>query len=680
MDEHHDDHPIDPAVIEDLQQFLRNFKHKTTQPKMKKEILAKIEEHLSVLARLKDEEGLDSTFHVLLCSLSVVILENFPMYAVIDWVEKGNDDWEDDSPWDSFFLMPPYGFPAYVAPNRSANIRLPSSRWIVDADHIHKYSGRVRSSAPRPVLDFIYTTDSESEQDEDEASQPGSPSPPTPRRAPQATTPATRLGPPSSSKKNRKSVEDTEKAQSKGPATALNLNPVLKNSLSSVQQVSSRLPDPTTPNSDTKSSPSRRSVKHAQTHAFSPKATPRPASSSKSILEPPIKAKDSLKGEHPLERPKISLFGPIAASESGSLSSSSSEGEVESQDEFDEEDEAEGHEEPHTPRQTRAKHQKSKNGRVVVKEDKVKRGTEATPLSPSVKRSTRKRKRTMNDNDADADEDAFEAPEPTTSEKTRNKKGKKEDEIPDVENIYNSKGQRIVVAPYVDSLPSALLGVSDPILEELEGELVVAPCSPCSLSGKVCETQGFGKHCLACEQGGQPCDLEFAAVRRPKRVTASAGFSHHEYASANLSQLAADMEGEIASARILLAMAHGHAQRGKVKKDLIGSIVHRLIANTSEAHATDEVFGGHVEMFETFKRVFFQPLPSVGAGTFDMTQLLAAVKELSLVEFSKGASDKEPGAVDENGDIVEDAAMNGASRAPSPDLAPDDGDAPMEAV
>ncbi|KAH6874132.1 hypothetical protein BKA70DRAFT_1449612 [Coprinopsis sp. MPI-PUGE-AT-0042] len=657
MDEHHDDHPIDPAVIEDLQQFLRNFKHKTTQPKMKKEILAKIEEHLSVLVRLGFTVQLESKccssgsppgrrgsrlhFHVLLCSLSVVILENFPMYAVIGWVEKGNDDWENDSPWDCFFLMPPYGFPAYVAPNRSANIRLPSSRWIVDADHIHEYSGRVRSSAPRPVLDFIYTTDSESEQDEDEASQPGSPSPPTPRHAPQATTPATRLGPPSSSKKKSKEHRGYGEGAIQGPCYGTQPQP------------------------------------HLEEY---PKATPRPASSSKSILKPPIKAKESLKGEHPLERPKISLFGPIAASESGSLSLSSSEGEVESQDEFDEEDEAEGHEEPHTPRQTRAKHQKSKNGRVVVKEDKVKRGTEATPLSPSVKRSTRKRKRMMNDNDADADEDAFEAPEPTTREKTRNKKGKKKDEIPDVENIYDSKGQRIVVAPYVDSLPSALLGVSDPILEELEGELVVAPCSPCSLSGKVCETQGFGKHCLACEQGGQPCDLEFAAVRRPKRVTASAGFSHHEYASANLSQLATDMEGEIASARILLAMAHGHAQRGKVKKDLIGSIVHRLIANTSEAHATDEVFGGHVEMFETFKRVFFQPLPSVGAGTFDMTQLLAAVKELSLVEFSKGTSDKEPGAVDENGDIVEDAAMNGASRAPSPDLAPNDGDAPMEAV
>ncbi|KAH6909019.1 hypothetical protein BKA70DRAFT_1221941 [Coprinopsis sp. MPI-PUGE-AT-0042] len=517
MDEHHDDHPIDPAVIEDLQQFLRNFKHKTTQPKMK-EILAKIEEHLSVLARLKDEEGLDSTFHVLLWQL---------------------------------ISRHPRKF-SYVCRYRLGG----ESHWIVDADHIHEYSGRVRSSAPRPVLDFIYTTDSESKQDEDEASQPGSPSPPTPRRAPQATTPATRLGPPSSSKKNRKSVEDTEKARSKGPCYGTQPQPRLEEY---------------------------------------PKATPRPASSSKSILEPPIKAKDSLKGEHPLERPKIT-------SESGSLSSSSSEGEVESQDEFDEEDEAEGHEEPHTP----AKQGRStKNPRMVVWSRRC-----------------------------------FEAPEPTTSEKTRNKKGKKEDEIPDVENIYDSKGQ-------------PLLGVSDPILEELEGELSSLLVLRALCSGKVCETPGFGKRCLACDKE--------ASLRRPKRVTASAGFHTMSMPVQTCPNLAADMEVEIASARILLAMAHGHAQRG-------------------QAHATDEVFGGHVEMFETFKRVFFQPLPSVGAGTFDMTQLLAAVKELSLVEFSKGASDKEPGAVDENGDIVEDAAMNGASRAPSPDLAPDDGDAPMEAV
>ncbi|KAH6912391.1 hypothetical protein BKA70DRAFT_1423087 [Coprinopsis sp. MPI-PUGE-AT-0042] len=678
MDEHHDDHPIDPAVIEDLQQFLRNFKHKTTQPKMKKEILAKIEEHLSVLARLKDEEGLDSTFHVLLCSLSVVILENFPMYAVIDWVEKGNDDWEDDSPWDSFFLMPPYGFPAYVAPNRSANIRLPSSRWIVDADHIHKYSGRVRSSTPRPVLDFIYTTDSESEQDEDEASQPGSPSPPTPRRAPQATTPATRLGPPSSSKKNRKSVEDMERALSKDSATSPTLASVASNSPASGQRASSRLAKAKTPNSSFESpGPARGPVgTHTQTRTSKSRTTlgrgtaSRSASSSKSVPMAVVKTKDSLEGERPRKRPRMGLYGPVVIKDSDDSPSSSDEDE--GLDELDEDDDDE---ELYTPRQTRAMHLKSKNGGVTLKQEKE----DAAPMPPSpvVKKGSRKRKDRKDDDNTDVDDDAPEGRASKKTRKTKRRKGKKRDETPELPAIYDSKGQRILVAPYVDSLASALLQVSDPMFEELEGELVVAPCSRCALTGKECETQGFDRRCIVCKRGRQPCDLEFTAVRRPRRVTASAGYQRYEYASANLSQLATDMEGEIASARVLLAMAHAHAQRAKTKKDLIGSIVHRLIANTSEQHATEEIFGGRDEVFQKFKRVFFEPLPFIGAGSFNMAQLLAAAKELSLVEFYDAASDNAQNA--EHRDIVKDAAASSVSRAASPVTAPDDEDAAMGA-
>jgi hypothetical protein len=93
------------------------------------------------------------------------------------------------------------------------------------------------------------------------------------------------------------------------------------------------------------------------------------------------------------------------------------------------------------------------------------------------------------------------------------------------------------------------------------------------------------------------------------------------------------MEDNIGSARVLLAMAHAHAQRAKTKKDLIGSIVHRLIANTSLEHTIDEIFGGKAEAFETFKRVFFQPVTAISAGTFNFDQLLEAAQELSQVQF-----------------------------------------------
>ncbi|KAH6876766.1 hypothetical protein BKA70DRAFT_1215932 [Coprinopsis sp. MPI-PUGE-AT-0042] len=675
MDETHDEHPIDPATIDDLQQFLSTFKNKTTQPKMKKAILAKIEAHFSVLARLKEEEGLDSTFHVLLCSLSVVILENFPMYSVIDWVEQGHDGWDDDTPWECFFLMPPYGFPAYIAPNRSADIRLPASRWVVDSTSIHEYSELVRSGAPRPSFDFTTTTDSEDE----ETSEDDSPSPPQSRKASRALNPLPGVGPPSSSGNHRSRKDDNEKRLSRGPTAVPKLNVAGGDNPSPGRQVSSRPADSKVTSSGTGSSPSRHSAGQIQSPSSNSKATPktggtvRPGSSSKPLLVPVAKTKELFESERPPKRRRLGKSGTAVLS-TPEGSSSSSEGE----DELDGEDEDEDLEEPYTPRQTRAMHQKSRTGGVDMKEEKE--DVEAMPLSSSVKRSSRKRKQKVDDDNAEADDNTFEAPKPKPSKKRKNKKGKKKEDSPEVAAIYDSKGQRILVAPYLDSLPSALLQVSDPILEELEGELVVAPCSRCSLTGKECETQGFDKRCIVCKRGRQPCDLEFTAVRRPRRVTASAGFLRYEYASANLSRLAAEMEEEIASARIMLAMAHTHAQRGKAKKDLIGSIVHRLIANTSEAHAIEEIFGGQVEMFERFKCVFFQPLPSVGAGTFNMAQLLAAAKELSLVEFSKGTSNEEPGAVDEDGDIVEDAAMNGASRAPSPELAPDDGDAPMETV
>jgi hypothetical protein len=103
--------------------------------------------------------------------------------------------------------------------------------------------------------------------------------------------------------------------------------------------------------------------------------------------------------------------------------------------------------------------------------------------------------------------------------------------------------------------------------------------------------------------------------------------------NADLSHLASEMEDDIGSARVLLALAHTHAQRAKAKKDLIGSIVHRLIANTSVEHTVDEVFGGQAEAFETFKRVFFEPLTAIGAGSFNLDQLLDAAKELSQVQF-----------------------------------------------
>ncbi|KAH6869219.1 hypothetical protein BKA70DRAFT_1452102 [Coprinopsis sp. MPI-PUGE-AT-0042] len=673
MDEQHDDHPIDPAVVEDLQHFLRTFKYKTTQPKMKKEILAKIEDHLSVLARLKEEEGLDSTFHVLLCSLSVVILENFPMYTVIDWVEKGNDDWEDNTPWQCFFLMPPYGFPAYVAPSRSANIRLPASRLVVDANHIHEYSGRVRSSAARPVLDFISTTDTESEEEEDddeeEASQPDSPSPLTSRHAPGATTSAGRLGP-SSRKNNPRSTEDIERALSNDPATSPTLMSVASNSPPSRKRASSRLGKAKTPNSDIRSTgPARGSVTtHTPTPSskttLRPGVAPRPASSSKPVPVPVVKTKDSFEGKRPPKRPRMGLYGRAVVNDSDG-SCSSDEGENDGQDELDEDD---GDGELYTPRQTRSMHHKSKSGGVALKQEKE--DVAPAPLSPVVKKSSRKRKDRKDDDNADIDDDVFNAPEDSASKKkTKRRKGKKKDDTP----------ERILVAPYFDSLPSALLQVSDPILEELEGELAVAPCSRCALTGKECETQGFGQRCLVCKRGRQPCDLEFTAVRRPRRVTASAGFQRYEYASANLSQLAADMEGEIASARIMLAMAHAHAQRAKTKKDLIGSIVHRLIANTSEQHAKEEIFGGRDEAFETFKHVFFKPLPFVGAGSFNMAQLLAAANELSLVDFCEATPDDVQGIGAELCDVVKDADMSGVSRAASPTTAPGDEDTAMGA-
>ncbi|KAH6909028.1 hypothetical protein BKA70DRAFT_1221951 [Coprinopsis sp. MPI-PUGE-AT-0042] len=688
MDEHHDDHPIDPAVIEDLQQFLRNFKHKTTQPKMKKEILAKIEEHLSVLARLKDEEGLDSTFHVLLCSLSVVILENFPMYAVIDWVEKGNDDWEDDSPWDSFFLMPPYGFPAYVAPNRSANIRLPSSRWIV-----------VRSPLVVFVLTLTIFTNTPGEFAQARLDPFSILSiPPIPKANKTKTKPLSLearlllhraaprrlqllqqgLDPPSSSKKNRKSVEDMERALSKDSATSPTLASVASNSPASGQRASSRLAKAKTPNSSFESpGPARGPVgTHTQTRTSKSRTTlgrgtaSRSASSSKSVPMAVIKTKDSLEGERPRKRPRMGLYGPVVIKDSDDSPSSSDEDE--GLDELDEDDDDE---ELYTPRQTRAMHLKSKNGGVTLKQEKE----DAAPMPPSpvVKKGSRKRKDRKDDDNADVDDDAPEGRASKKTRKTKRRKGKKRDETPELPAIYDSKGQRILVAPYVDSLPSALLQVSDPMFEELEGELVVAPCSRCALTGKECETQGFDRRCIVCKRGRQPCDLEFTAVRRPRRVTASAGYQRYEYASANLSQLATDMEGEIASARVLLAMAHAHAQQAKTKKDLIGSIVHRLIANTSEQHATEEIFGGRDEAFQKFKRVFFEPLPFIGAGSFNMAQLLAAAKELSLVEFYDAASDNAQNA--EHRDIVKDAAASSVSRAASPVTAPDDEDAAMGA-
>ncbi|KAH6871016.1 hypothetical protein BKA70DRAFT_1451540 [Coprinopsis sp. MPI-PUGE-AT-0042] len=656
MDETHDEHPIDPATIDDLQQFLSTFKNKTTQPKMKKAILAKIEAHFSVLVRQDFVLLYDfklrllgspqrrrgpRTFHVLLCSLSVVILENFPMYSVIDWVEQGHDGWDDDTPWECFFLMPPYGFPAYIAPNRSADIRLPASRWVVDSTSIHEYSELTKTKT----------------------SEDDSPSPPQSRKASRALNPLPGVGPPSSSGNHRSRKDDNEKRLSRGPTAVPKLNVAGGDNPSPGRQVSSRPADSKVTSSGTGSSPSRHSAGQIQSPSSNSKATPktggtvRPGSSSKPLLVPVAKTKELFESERPPKRRRLGKSGTAVLS-TPEGSSSSSEGE----DELDGEDEDEDLEEPYTPRQTRAMHQKSRTGGVDMKEEKE--DVEAMPLSSSVKRSSRKRKQKVDDDNAEADDNTFEAPKPKPSKKRKNKKGKKKEDSPEVAAIYDSKGQRILVAPYLDSLPSALLQVSDPILEELEGELVVAPCSRCSLTGKECETQGFDKRCIVCKRGRQPCDLEFTAVRRPRRVTASAGFLRYEYASANLSRLAAEMEEEIASARIMLAMAHTHAQRGKAKKDLIGSIVHRLIANTSEAHAIEEIFGASSIR---------------GAGTFNMAQLLAAAKEL-LVEFSKGTSNEEPGAVDEDGDIVEDAAMNGASRAPSPELAPDDGDAPMETV
>ncbi|KAH6892688.1 hypothetical protein BKA70DRAFT_1440733 [Coprinopsis sp. MPI-PUGE-AT-0042] len=630
----HDDHPIDPATIDNLQQFLSKFKNKTTQPKMKKAILAKIEAHFSVLARLKEEEGLDSTFHILLCSLSVVILENFPMYSVIDWVKQGHNGWDDDTPWD---------------------------RWVVDSASIHEYSELVRSGAPRPSFDFTTTTDSEDKETSDD----DSPSLPSGEQASQALNPLPGVGPPSLSGNHRSRKDDNEKRLSKAPTAVPKLNITGGDNPSPGHQVSSHPADSKVTSSGTGSSPSRRSAGQIQSPSSNSKVTPRPGgtahpgSSSKLLLVPVAKTKEFFESECPPKCRRLGKLGTVVLGTPEGLSSSS-----EGEDELDGEDEDEDLKEPYTPCQTRAMHQKSRTGGVNMKEEKE--DVEAMPLSSSVKKSSRKRKQKVDDNNTEADDNTFEAPKPKPSKKRKNKKGKKKEDSPEVAAIYDSKGQRVLVAPYLDSLPLALLQVSDPILEELEGELVVAPFSCCSLTGKECKTQGFDKRCIV--------------FRHPRRVTASAGFLRYKYASANLSQLAAEMEEEIASVRIMLAMAHTHAQRGKAKKDLIGSIVHQLIANTSEAHAIEEIFGGQVEMFERFKCIFFQPLPSVGARTFNMAQLLAAAKELSLVEFLKGTSNEEPGAVDENSDIVEDAAMNGASRAPSPELAPDNSDAPMETV
>ncbi|KAH6880903.1 hypothetical protein BKA70DRAFT_1447124 [Coprinopsis sp. MPI-PUGE-AT-0042] len=556
MDETHDEHPIDPATIDDLQQFLSTFKNKTTQPKMKKAILAKIEAHFSVLVRQDFVLLYDfklrllgspqrrrgpRTFHVLLCSLSVVILENFPMYSVIDWVEQGHDGWDDDTPWECFFLMPPYGFPAYIAPNRSADIRLPASRWVVDSTSIHEYSELTKTKT----------------------SEDDSPSPPQSRKASRALNPLPGVGPPSSSGNHRSRKDDNEKRLSRGPTQF--------QSSTSLEAITHHMAvrSPVAQQTQSHQLGHRKqpipSFSHFTGHIQSPssnsKATPKPGVNC-SYLAPLSKPLPRARGQQTKE-----LF-EMASRELCCYSS--------------------------TPEGSSSSSERRRTSSMEEDEDEDLEGAIYSPSNES-KGGSRKRKQKVDDDNAEADDNTFEAPKPKPSKKRKIRRARRKRDSPEVAAIYDSKGQRILVAPYLDSLPSALLQVSDPILEELEGELT---CRDSLLRWK---------------------------RRLPLRALCSPWHTLN-------------------------------AQRGKAKKDLIGSIVHRLIANTSEAHAIEEIFGGQVEMFERFKCVFFQPLPSVGAGTFNMAQLLAAAKELSLVEFSKGTSNEEPGAVDEDGDIVEDAA------------------------
>ncbi|KAH6891549.1 hypothetical protein BKA70DRAFT_1234140 [Coprinopsis sp. MPI-PUGE-AT-0042] len=384
---------------------------------MKKAILAKIEAHFSVLVRQdfvllydfktssfrlasKEEEGLDSTSTS--CSAAYVI----------DWVEQGHDGWDDDTPWECFFLMPPYGFPAYIAPNRSADIRLPCQS-LGSARSIGCSSSEFRFHNHYPTPKTKKTSEDDS------------PSPPQSRKASRALNPLPGVGPPSSSGNHRSRKDDNEKRLSRGPTAVPKLNVAGGDNPSpwpSGLQSPSRLKEAAHPviQPGQIQSPSSNSKATPKTGG-----TVRPGSSSKPLLVPVAKTKELFESERPPKRRRLApqrvrhrhLKARTSSMEKMKMKISKSH---------------------ILPVKREQCHQKSRTGGVDMKEEKE--DVEAMPLSSSVKRSSRKRKQKVDDDNAEADDNTFEAPKPKPSKKRKNKKGKKKEDSPEVAAIDDSKG------------------------------------------------------------------------------------------------------------------------------------------------------------------------------------------------------------------------------------------------
>jgi hypothetical protein len=125
-----------------------------------------------------------------------------------------------------------------------------------------------------------------------------------------------------------------------------------------------------------------------------------------------------------------------------------------------------------SPLKTKAPRYKLRNSNTTVKDDAE--DGDAVVRPSNARRTPRKAKAASATKYQDeVEEDAGVRQIKATKKSPRKGKGKKKkEETPELPGVYTSKGQRILVAPYFDSLPSSLLQVSDPILEELDGELV----------------------------------------------------------------------------------------------------------------------------------------------------------------------------------------------------------------
>lgn len=150
-------------------------------------------------------------------------------------------------------------------------------------------------------------------------------------------------------------------------------------------------------------------------------------------------------------------------------SSSSSSDEAEDVDELDPDEEEKETVSPAASRRTRASRSSVRTTNTAMKAKTDDDEVEIT--LHTVKRSSRMAKARRGEKHAH-DEHTDSPHRNAGSKKASPRKNKKKDDSPEVSGLYDTKGRRILVAPYFDSLPSALLQVSDPILEELEGELV----------------------------------------------------------------------------------------------------------------------------------------------------------------------------------------------------------------